>query len=439
MPLLYLEIGLLFLFVTRGLVLRNLKRGLRAVWHGRGDANHADDHVSHPKAFLAALAATIGVGNLAGVATGLHLGGPGALFWMWVTALLGMSFRLASTYFAVKLARDGKRPDLFATPMLYMERLLPKPWRFLAVVLAAVMMVKGMVTANLIQANSVAHAVADEVGTSHLIVALALSGAVAAVIIGGAKSILKFSISAAPWMVLGYLGLAWFILLGNPGLTLSAIGDVIRYAFEPYAAAGGVAGYAVMQAMQYGVSRGVFSHGSGIGIAPFWHGANKDHPAMGAYTAAAVPLVDTLVVCTTTGLVILTTGMWTDLTGAFLTVSVFEEMLGGPGRLFVTIALIIFAFTTIVNWAYFSERCFQYLGGTNVKAYRWFFAGVSFLGPFLPVAFVWSLGDILIGMLLLVHLLPLTYLVIRHHKTMMADLRDPERHLNGGAEARRSA
>ncbi|GAB6054415.1 sodium:alanine symporter family protein [Magnetospira thiophila] len=421
---LYLEIGLLFLLVTRGAAFRHLKRALTAIWQDRGAATH-EDHVAHHKAFLAALAASIGVGNLAGVATGLHLGGPGALFWMWVSALVGMSFRLSSTYFAVKLARQDKSPELFATPMLYMERLLPKPWRFLGAVLAGIMLVKGLVTANLIQANSVAHAIGDEIGTSHLVVALMLSGAVAAVVVGGAKSVLKFSVAAAPWMVLGYLLLSWILLLGDPVLTLKALGEVFRYAFEPYAAAGGAAGYLTLQAVQYGISRGVFSHGSGIGIAPFWHGANKDHPARGAYMAAAVPLVDTLVVCTTTGLVILSTDMWTDLTGAFLTVSVFEESLGGPGRTFVTLALVVFAFTTIVNWAYFTERCFQRLGGTNVLAYRWFFAGVSFVGPFLPVAFVWSMGDVLIGLLLLVHLLPLTYLILRHRRTMAADLSAP--------------
>ena len=174
--------------------------------------------------------------------------------------------------------------------------------------------------------------------------------------------------------------------------------------------------------MQFGIARGVFSHGSGIGITPFWQGANRGDPARCAFLAAAVPVADTLVVCTTTGLVVLTAGKWMDTTGAYLTVTSFSHYLGGGGRVLVTACLVIFAFTTIINWAHFSERCFQHLGGTDVGRFRLFFAGVTFVGPFLPLRPLWSLGDLLIGLMLIVHLLPLTYIVIRHTRVMCLGL-----------------
>ena len=183
-------------------------------------------------------------------------------------------------------------------------------------------------------------------------------------------------------MILGYLLGGWTILLFQPTKTLEALGSVFYYAFEPYSIIGGVTGYAVLEALQYGISRGIFSHGSGIGITPFWQGANRDHPSRSAFMAAAVPVVDTLVICTTTGLVVLTAGKWLDLTGAYLTVTSFADFLGAGGRVLVTACLVTFAYTTIINWAHFAERCFEYLGGTEIGRFRLFFAGATFVGPF---------------------------------------------------------
>ena len=197
---------------------------------------------------------------------------------------------------------------------------------------------------------------------------------------------------------------------------------MFTYAFEPYSIIGGVTGYAVLEALQYGISRGIFSHGSGIGITPFWQGANRDHPSRSAFMAAAIPVVDTLVICTTTGLVVLTAGKWLDLTGAYLTVTSFADFLGAGGRVLVTACLVTFAYTTIINWAHFAERCFVYLGGTEIGRFRLFFAGATFVGPFLPLRPLWAMGDVLIGLMLICHLLPLTYIVIRHTGVMRIDL-----------------
>ena len=421
--LIYVELGVLFLVVTRAAAWRRMFGEVRAVLsNGRATGQQSDGKVPHTQALFATLAASVGVGNLAGVGTAIHLGGPGALFWMWISALLGMSFRMSSAYWAVKLARRGDRADLFASPMLYMVSLLGERWKWLASGLALLLLIKGVVTANLIQANSVAHAISGEIGVSNLLVATLLGTAVVVVVVGGYKSVLRVSTTIAPWMILGYLLGGWTILLFQPTKTLEAIGSVFTYAFEPYSIIGGVTGYAVLEALQFGISRGIFSHGSGIGITPFWQGANRDHPSRSAFMAAAIPVVDTLVVCTTTGLVVLTAGKWLDMTGAYLTVTSFADFLGAGGRVLVTACLVTFAYTTIINWAHFAERCFVYLGGTEIGRFRLFFAGATFVGPFLPLRPLWAMGDVLIGLMLICHLLPLTYIVIRHARVMRIDL-----------------
>ena len=220
----YLEVGVLFLVLTRAAAWRGVLDEIRALWRDRhDDVEQIGEDVAHRHAFFAALAASIGVGNLAGVGTAIHLGGPGALFWMWVSALLGMSFRMSSAFWAVKMARRGGESNLFATPMIYMVGLLGQNWKWLASALALLLMVKGMVTANLIQANSVAHAISGEIGVSNALVAVLLGSAVAFVVVGGYRSVLRVSAMTAPWMILGYLLGGWTILLFSPANTLEAL------------------------------------------------------------------------------------------------------------------------------------------------------------------------------------------------------------------------
>lgn len=425
LSLIYIEIGLLFLLLTRGLALRHALKMLKDLWHDRTVVTGKARHISHRHAFIAALAASIGVGNLAGVGTAIHLGGPGALFWIWVSAIVGASFRMCSAYFAIRHGGDKADSPLFATPMSYLVTFTGRSWPRLAPLLAGLILFHGLVSANLIQSNSVSHAITQHLGVTEWLVALFLFAAVAFVVVGGVRSIVVFSALSAPWMIAAYVIGGLIILLSHPMDTLDAMRWVVHSAFQPYAVGGGVVGYGVMQAMQFGVSRGVFSHFSGMGIAPFFHGANNDHPARGAYLAALVPLVDGLLVCSITGLVILSMGDWETVTGAYLTSTAFQFGLGEVGRILVFICLGLFAFTTIISWAHFSERCFEYLGGRHVVAYRWFFAAVTFCGPFLPVAFIWSLADVVIGLMLIVHLLPLTYILLKTLPTTVKDLNDP--------------
>lgn len=425
MSLFYLELGVLFLLLTGAVAWRRSLRVFQRTLTQKSRYAGGRD-IPHTQAFFSALATGVGVGNLAGVATAIHLGGPGALFWMWVSALAGTSFRMTSTYLAIKHGPKEASNTLFATPMAYLERFLADPWRrSIPVFLASLILIKGVVTANLIQANAVAHALNNDFGVSSLFVAILLATGVGVVVIGGVRQIVRYSVAIAPWMLLGYLLTGLVILLAHPMRTMEAIGSVFHYAFRPYSIAGGIFGYTVLQTMQFGLSRGVFSHNSGMGIAPFLQGANHDHPARGAFMAAMIPLVDTLIFCSVTGLVILSVGSWQTWTGAFLAVSAFQSALGGVGKVLIIAALVVFAFTTIINWAYFSERCFEYLGGKNLLAYRWFFTCVTFCGPFFPVALLWSMGDVLIALILLTHLLPLTYILIRQLPTVMADLESP--------------
>ncbi|MBF0626215.1 MAG: sodium:alanine symporter family protein [Magnetococcales bacterium] len=412
LSLIYLEVGLLFLVLTGGVALRRGGWMLRQIWQAKPEASQGEE-LSHRHAFLSALAAVVGVGNVAGVGTAIHLGGPGAMFWLWVSALLGSSFRMTSTFMSLHAMSAGQDPRLFATPMSYLERYLPRAWRWVPMVLAGLLLCKGLVTANLVQANSLAHSIARDTTVSHLVVAVILAALVALVILGGLQSIVRFSAVIAPWMIGVYLAMGLFILLSQPGVTLEAFGLILHHAFQPYSLAGGVAGYSVMTAIQFGISRGVFSHGSGIGVAPFLQAANVDHPARGALMAGVIPLIDSLVICSITGLVVLSEGHWHEETGAFLSVGAYQSALGPMGRILVITALAVFAFTTIIAWAHFAERCFTYLGGRRVRTFRWFFVGVTFAGPFFPVALVWSMGDVLIALLLLCHLLPLSYILIR--------------------------
>ncbi|MDH5670683.1 MAG: amino acid carrier protein [Myxococcales bacterium] len=422
--LLYLVVGLLFVAATRGIALRQALAVFGRVWRSEGGARaEPTQGLPHREAFLSALAASVGVGNLAGVATALHLGGPGALFWMWISALLGMSFRLTSAFLAGNHRNECSRRAR-ATPMAYLETVLPDAGPRLPRAVALLLIGLGLINANLIQANSIAHALTHDLGLSALSVALPLTALLALVTLGGLNTLVVIAARLVPSMLVLYLIVGLYSLFSDPAGTLRSLELVFTYAFSPYPFASGVGGFVVMRSLQYGVSRGIFSHGSGIGMAPFFQAYNEDHPGRGAFMAAMVPLVDTLLVCTVTGLVILKHGFWQFLTSAYLTVSAFEAGAGLPGRVVVVCCLVLFAFTTMISWAHFGERCAQYLGLRRPFAFRLLFCGVCFCGPFVPVALVWSLGDVLIGLLLLLHLLPLSVALLRQRPRLLAALEE---------------
>lgn len=377
--------------------------------------------VSHGKALLSSLGATVGIGNIAGVGTAIHLGGPGALFWMWVSAGFGMFFRMVATYMAIKLRPDEESPS-FATPMVYLERFMTGPWTFIPKVVAGLMLAMGVVLYNMVQANSLTQAVHNRFGTSVLLVALVLTFCVAVVIMGGLTKIVDYCSILAPIVISLYVLAGILVLVSHPFQTAASLASVIACAFSPSSVLGGVAGYSIWEAMQFGVSRGVFSHMSGMGTSTFLQAANKDEPAIGAFMSAITPFVDTVIICSITGLVILSVPHWRMLTGAHLAATAFEAGLGSLGLVVIFLSIVVFAYTTIAAFAHIGERCFRYLGGVNLDYFRVGFLFVTFVGPFLNLTFVWSLSDVLIGMMILFHLVPLLFICLSHRDEICRDL-----------------
>jgi AGCS family alanine or glycine:cation symporter len=389
-----------------------------------GPSIPSDRIISHKKAFLTVVATTVGIGNIAGVGTAIHLGGPGALFWMWVSALFGMFFRMASTYMAIKLRPADGNSLSFATPMVYLKKYMTGRWSFITPLVTGLILVQGVVLYNLVQANSVAHAVNSRFGVPNLVIAILMTLCVGTVILGGLNKIVNYCSSIAPVAIVIYVITGLLVLLAHPLPAINALGQVFSCAFLPYSIAGGVAGYTVLQAMQFGVSRGVFSHMSGMGTSAFLQAANKEAPAKGAFMSAMTPFVDTVIICSITGLVILSVPNWKYQTGAYLTAESFEAGLGFLGQIVVVVCLVIFALTTIFAFAHITERCFEYLGGTNLFCYRIVFLIVIFLGPFLDLRFVWSLSDIIIAAIITCHLIPLLFITLKNRKKMCSDLQD---------------
>lgn len=381
-----------------------------------------DRTVSHRKAFLANVAATVGIGNIAGVGTAIHLGGPGALFWMWISALFGMFFRMSSTYLAIRTQSSNVSSLSFATPMAYLEKYLTGRLSFIARLVSGLLLIQGVVLYNLVQANSLAHAVHNRFDIPNPLIAVVLAVCVGSVILGGLKKIVDYSSALAPVVIAIYVIGGMLILLTRPLQTLAIIGQVFYYAFSPFSFAGGIVGYTVLQSLQFGVSRGIFSHMSGMGVGTFLQAANKETPAAGAFMAAITPFVDTIIVCTISGLVILSGPFWRQQTGAYLTALSFEAGMGLAGQIIVVISLVVFSFTTIIGCAYISERCFLYLGGKTTLKFRAALLGVTAMGPFLDLGFVWSLSDVIIAMTVVFHLIPLLYITLKNRVLLYEDL-----------------
>jgi len=323
---------------------------------------------------------------------------------------------------AIKLRPADTRSLSFATPMVYLEKYMTGTWSFIPKLVAALLMIQGVVLYNLVQANSLAQAVHNRFDVPNSITAILMTLCIGMVILGGLKKIVDYCSAIAPVVITIYVVTGLVVLLLQPLHALSALGQVFAYAFMPTAIGGGIAGYTVLQAMQFGVSRGVFSHMSGMGTSTFLQAANKETPAMGAFMAAITPFVDTIIICSITGLVILATPYWQYQTGAHLTATAFEAQLGIFGQLVVILSIIVFAFTTIAAFAHISEKCFAYLGGTDPLYYRVAFLVVTFIGPFLNLRFVWSLSDIIIALIIIFHLIPLLYIVLKNSGVMHRDL-----------------
>ena len=420
-PMLIAIVGVgLFLMLRLALMpIRKIGHGMNQLWQGRTSEGVGD--ISAFSALMTSLSATIGTGNIAGVATAIAIGGPGALFWMWITALVGMATKYAEAVCAVKYREVDDHGKQIGGPMYYIKNGLGSNWIWLGFLFALFGSIAAFGIGNMVQSNSVADALDDKFGVPPMVTAVVLIILVGMVLIGGIKNIAAWASKLVPFMAIFYVVFGLIVLLLNITEIPAAFMLVVNTAFTGTAATGGFTGAAMMLAIHYGVSRGVFSNEAGLGSAPIAHAAAKTNdPVHQGSIAMLGTFIDTLIVCSITGLAIVATGVWTSgETGVDLTAMAFQHSLPF-GNYIVTIALVIFAFTTILGWSYYGEKCWQYIFGvSSVIIYRFVWVLAVFIGPWAltweggaraGIDFIWLLADTLNAMMALPNLIALVIL-----------------------------
>ncbi len=402
------------LFLTIGLKfmpLRHLGYGFKMLWQGRHSDQEGD--ITPFNALMTSLSATIGTGNIAGVGTAIALGGPGAVFWMWCTALVGMATKYAEAVLAVNYREVDEKGNHVGGPMYYIKNGLGAKWKWLGVAFAIFGAIAGFGIGNMVQSNSVAEAMKANLGVPMLATGMVMAVLVFAVLIGGIQRIAQVAGKLVPLMAIAYVGGGLIVILANITEVPAALGLIVTQAFTPTAATGGFAGAAVMVAIQMGVARGIFSNEAGLGSAPMAHAAAKtDDPVRQGTVAMLGTFIDTLVVCTITALVIVMTGVWSSgESGAALSSAAFGEGLPGFGQWVVTFGLVIFAFTTVMGWSVYGERCVEFLFGVKaILPFRILWVLAIPVGATVKLAFVWLLADTLNALMAIPNLIALLLL-----------------------------
>lgn len=413
-PMLILILGV-GLFLSIGLKLMPIMKlgdGFRLMWQGRSSQTE-DGEIPPFQALMTALSATVGTGNIAGVATAVFLGGPGALFWMWLTALVGMATKYSEAVLAVNFREVDERGARVGGPMYYIRNGLGARWTWMAMLFALFAAIAAFGIGNTVQANSVADVLKTNFGLPHWLTGVILATLVGLVLIGGIRRIGQVASSLVPIMAISYLVVGLVILALNAAALPEALAMVFRHAFGPIAAEGGFAGAAVWAAIQFGVARGVFSNEAGLGSAPIAHAAAQTRsPIHQGMVAMLGTFLDTIIICTITGLVIITSGEWNSgESGAALTSMAFAEALPGVGNYLVAIALAVFAFTTTLGWSFYGERCVEFLFGVKaITPYRILWIIAIPVGATLNLGFVWLVADTLNAMMAIPNLVALALL-----------------------------
>ena len=428
---LILAVGIFLTIRLKGLQITKLPMAVRHII--ANEKSGKDGEVSSFGALCTALSATIGTGNIVGVATALVAGGPGALFWMWLAALLGTATKYSECLLAVKyrvVAEDG---HIIGGPFYYIEKGMGKNWKWLAKLFAFFGVGVGLFgIGTFTQVNGITSAVKNffdpegahtvslfglDYSYAVIIAGIILTICVALVIIGGLKRISRVAEIIVPFMAVLYVVTALIILICNVTKIPAAIVLIVQSAFGLKAAAGGMLG-AMIVAMQKGIARGIFSNEAGLGSAPIAAAAAQvEEPAKQGLVSMMGTIIDTLVICTMTGLSIVITGTWDmGLEGVAVTTKAFQLGLPFPDQLcafILMICLVFFAFTTILGWDYYSERCLEYLSGGNqklVKGYRWVYILAIFIGPYMTVSAVWTIADIFNGLMAIPNLIAIVAL-----------------------------
>ena len=423
-PLMVLILAGGILLTIRLGVMQIRKLPLALKWMVKNEEG-GEGEISSFSALCTALSATIGTGNTVGVATAVGTGGPGALFWMVITAFFGMSTKFAEGLLAVKYRVVGKDGHSLGGPFYYIELGMGKKWKWLAKLFAFFGVCVGLFgIGTFSQVNGISSAVHNffdpndlhcvkllpflgEYSWSVIISSLVLSICVATVLIGGIKRIANVSQIIVPFMAIIYFAFAAILIIGNITAVPSAIAVIVKAAFSPKAVTGGVVG-SIFVAMQKGIARGIFSNEAGLGSAPIAAAAAQTkEPVRQGLVSMTGTFIDTIVICTLTGLSIVLTGAWQvpGLEGVDVTTYAFQQGLPFPPQIsafILMLCLVFFAFTTILGWDYYSERCLEYLSGGNikhVKIFRWIYILAVFIGPYMTVSAVWTIADIFNGLM----------------------------------------
>lgn len=420
--------GVVLTFMLKGLQFSMLGYALKQAFRPHPTQKDGKDHegdISHFGALMTALSATIGTGNIAGVATAVVMGGPGAVFWMWITAIFGMATKYGEGVLAVKYRVQNNKGEMSGGPMYYIEKGLGSNWKWMAYAFALFGTFASFGIGSSVQSNSVAQAVQTSFNITPGITGAVLTLLTAVVVLGGIRGIAKAASVIVPLMAVLYVLGGLIIILMNLDMTVPAISLILRDAFTGEAVAGGALGMVI----RYGVARGVFSNEAGMGSAPIAAAAAKtDHPVRQALVSMTGTFLDTIVVCSITGIVLVMGLMGAggefvkpELSGAALTTVTFQQLLPGVGGWIVTIGLIFFAYSTILGWCYYGEKCATYVFGDGfANIYRVFYVATVMLGTVLSLDLVWLAADTFNGLMAIPNLIALLLLA----KVIVSETRD---------------
>lgn len=411
---LLLGTGIFLTIRLKFLPLRNLFYAFNLVWKSRKSTEEGD--VPPASALMMALSSTVGTGNIAGVAAALFIGGPGAIFWMWITALVGMATKYSEAVLAVNYREIDEEGRHVGGPMYYIKNGMGEKWKPLAFAFAAFGTIAAFGIGNMVQANAVAGAMENAFHLNNQITGLILMLLVGLVLFGGIQRIAHTATALVPLMAVLYIGFALTILVLHSDQLPNAFATIIHNAFTGTAAAGGFAGAGIILAIQFGVARGVFSNEAGLGTAPIAHAASQTKsPVRQGHIAMLGTFIDTIVICTMTALVIMVTQTWqSGETGSALTSLAFTKGLDSNlGAIVVAVSLALFAFTTLVGWSYYGERCAEYILGVKLlRPYRVLWVIAVFAGAALSDYFntVLILADVLNALMAIPNLIALLVL-----------------------------
>ena len=405
--------GLFLTLSLKFMPIRNIKRGFQEIWNGRKKGDTHLGHISPFAALMTTLAATVGTGNIAGVATAIVLGGPGALFWMWCTALVGMATKYCEVVLAVHFREKNSLNHFVGGPMYAIKNGLGRKWAWLGACFALFGGFASFGIGNMVQVNSMAAGLAVSFAIPAWVSGVCIMVLVGLVILGGIQRIGAVAQTLVPLMCVVYVLAAMFVLISHYQAIPAAFVLIFNSAFNGHAAVGGFAGAAMIAALRFGVARGVFSNEAGLGSAGIAQAAGtSDDPVVSGLIGMMGTFIDTLIVCTMTGLAIICSGVWSSgLSGAALSSAAFEAAMPGTGNYLLTATLVIFAFTTILGWSYYGERCWEFLFGPRaILPYRLLWVAVIPLGAVTQLETVWLLADTLNGLMALPNLVSLLVL-----------------------------